>query len=484
MHRIRADLDPALWDGLPQIQCALIRGLEKLGDQDAAWQVAREALAGTPTGDAGRQGLLMAYLRLARTRPAAGDRDPLAGEAISAALAAGAAIGLEARVWAAADLLGRDGNREQALALAGQVTSELETRAGLGEAGDQWRLLLAFAAGRAGRHAITQRLLAPMLSSSTASREKAAQAVLRAVDGPHADTRLQIILLQAELEAIPVTAEDDQLRIHAALAVAYNDLGIYPQALGHGHQELALRQRLQRPGHPGTLITRNNIAGWTGNCGDAAGALRLFTELLPDRERVLGPGHPGTLATLNNIAGWTGDCGDAAGALRLATALLPDVERVLGPGHPGTLTTRNNIAAWTAQIGHGSGDEPDQPPLAELGGLADEAAAAGDTAAAVSCCEQMVAAAEEAFGPRDIGLTGYLRRAAGILAAANQDAQAMEALTRATTINDRYGAETAEAVNDLCDLAGLQQRNGLHREARQNLDRGRDIETRHSKAAR
>ena len=192
----------------------------------------------------------MAYLRLARTRPAAGDPDPLAQEAISVALAAGAAIGLEARVWAAADLLGRDGDREQALALAGQVTGELETRTSLGEAGDQWRLLLAFAAGKAGRLAITQRLLAPMLSSRTASREKAAQAVMRAVDGPHADIRLQIILLQAELEATPATAEDDRLRIHAALAVAYNNLGIYPQALSHGRQELALRQRLQRPDHP------------------------------------------------------------------------------------------------------------------------------------------------------------------------------------------------------------------------------------------
>ena len=181
VHCVRADLDPALRDQLPQIQCALIRGLEKLGDHEAAWQVAREALAGTPAGDAGRQALLMAYLRLARTRPAAAHPDPLAGEAISAALAAGAAIGLEARVWAAADLLGRDGDREQALALAGQVTGELETRADLGEAGDQWRLLLGFAAGRAGRPAITQRLLAPMLRSRTASREKPAQAVLRAV---------------------------------------------------------------------------------------------------------------------------------------------------------------------------------------------------------------------------------------------------------------------------------------------------------------
>ena len=337
------------------VQRALIRGLETLGDPEAAWQVAQEALAETPDVAAGRQDLLMAYLRLARTRPRAGTGDPLAEEAISVALAAGAAIGLEARVWAAADLLGRDSDREQALALAGQVAGELETRPGLGEAGDQWRLLLAFAAGRAGRLAVTQRLLAPMLSSRTDSREKPAQAILRAVDGPHADIRLQIILLQAELEAIPATAEDDQLRLHAALAAACNDLGIYPQALGHGRLELALRQRLQHPDHPSTLTIRNNIAAWTGMCGDAAGALRQFIALLPDQERVLGPDHPSTLTIRNNIAAWTGMCGDAAGALRQFIALLPDQERVLGPDHPSTLTIRNNIAAWTGMCGDAAG---------------------------------------------------------------------------------------------------------------------------------
>ena len=36
--------------------------------------------------------------------------------------------------------------------------------------------------------------------------------------------------------------------------------------------------------------------------GDAREALRLFTELLPDRERVLGRDHPDTLTTRNNIA--------------------------------------------------------------------------------------------------------------------------------------------------------------------------------------
>ena len=109
------------------------------------------------------------------------------------------------------------------------------------------------------------------------------------------------------------------------------------------------QERVLGPDHPDTLTTRNNIAYWTGECGDAGEALRLFQALLPDRERVLGPDHPDTLRTRSNIAFWTGECGDAREALRLFQALLPDQERVLGPDHPDTLTTRK----WIDQLSQG-----------------------------------------------------------------------------------------------------------------------------------
>jgi hypothetical protein len=85
------------------------------------------------------------------------------------------------------------------------------------------------------------------------------------------------------------------------------------------------------------------MASCTGECGDAREALRLLSELLPDRERVLGADHPDTLRTRNNIAGWYGDCGDAREALRLFSELLPDQERVLGADHPGSLRIREWI---------------------------------------------------------------------------------------------------------------------------------------------
>ena len=48
-----------------------------------------------------------------------------------------------------------------------------------------------------------------------------------------------------------------------------------------------------------------------------------------------------------NLASWTGEAGDAAGARDQFAALLPIVERVLGPEHPDTLATRHNLARWT-----------------------------------------------------------------------------------------------------------------------------------------
>jgi hypothetical protein len=359
-HYVRADLPSRT--GLTEVQLGLIRGLEALGDPGAAYQVATTALAELDTvpsagrNERQRQDLLMAALRLAQTKPDSIDGDdPLVGEAVALALAGGAAVRLEARLWAAVDLLHRPGRRQDGLRLAGQVTAELEARQLPSQAAGQWRLLLAFHAGQAGDTALAQRLLTTMITTGPAGQQDAARAVLRAIGGPHADTRLQITLLQAELTCTPADADSDRLRLHHALADGYATLGDYRHALNHGEHELHLRRRLQGDDHPDTLTTRAHIAGWTGQSGDLAGALRLTQELLPDQVRTLGPADRDTLATRSNIAYWTGQTGDLAGALRLTQELLPDQVRVLGPDHPNTLATRSNIASWTGRSGDPAG---------------------------------------------------------------------------------------------------------------------------------
>ena len=171
-----------------------------------------------------------------------------------------------------------------------------------------------------------------------------ADAVLAAVHSKSADMHLRIAVLTADLESRADHAPDELLRIHHALSHSHHTLGDNQLALQHGIAELPLRVSLQGADHPDTLTTRNMIAVYTLESGNAAEALRLFEALLPNRARVLGAADRGTLATRDNIASSVGHIGHAAGALRLFEALLPDRIRVLGPDDPETLRTRNNIA--------------------------------------------------------------------------------------------------------------------------------------------
>ena len=71
------------------------------------------------------------------------------------------------------------------------------------------------------------------------------------------------------------------------------------------------------------------------------------------RERVLGPEHPDTLVTRHELARWTGEAGDAAAARDQYAALLPLRERVSGPDHPDTLAARGDLARWTSSAAGG-----------------------------------------------------------------------------------------------------------------------------------
>ena len=440
-HRVRHEL--AGRGQLPRAHCELAAGLEALGDRAAALEIATQALAGWPPDGQGqdeRESLMAAALRLGRMCPGPGP-EPLVQELIAEAVAGGATVGLEARIWAVAGLLDLPGRRETALALIDQITADLDKRHGLGAAGDRWRLLLAFHAGRAGYPAMTQQLLAPMLSSSDPGQHDAARAVLYSVTGPGADTRLQVCILEAELRALPPDADDDRLRLHHVLAAGYTILGDYRQALAHGRRELVLRNSIHPPGHPSTLLTRHSVAYWTGQCGDNTEALRLYQELLPDLERVLGPGHTYTLSTRNGIANCIGDCGRSAKALRLCRDLLPDVERFLGPAHPDTLITRGGIAFWTYQRGNAAEALrlyrellPDQErvhghdhtiTLATRANIAGCTAQCGHAAEALRLYRELLADRERILGP---GHPDTLATRADIAASIGEGGNAAEAL--------------------------------------------------------
>jgi hypothetical protein len=101
------------------------------------------------------------------------------------------------------------------------------------------------------------------------------------------------------------------------------------------------------PGHADTLLARGNLAYWTGDAGDAAGARDQFAALLPIFERKFGSEDPNTLNARAEFARRAGIAGDAAGARDQIAALLPVRERVLGSEDRGTLSTRARLAHWT-----------------------------------------------------------------------------------------------------------------------------------------
>jgi hypothetical protein len=145
---------------------------------------------------------------------------------------------------------------------------------------------------------------------------------------------------------------------HPETLAAHGDLAYWTgqagDAAGARDQFAALlpvRERVSGPEHPHTLTDRGDLATWTGEAGDAAGARDQFAALLPVRERVLGPEHPQTLAARHELARWTGSAGDAAGARDQSAALLPIEEQVLGTEHPATLDTRGNLARWAGKAG-------------------------------------------------------------------------------------------------------------------------------------
>ena len=75
------------------------------------------------------------------------------------------------------------------------------------------------------------------------------------------------------------------------------------------------------------------IALYLGDSGSYAAARDIF-RIIPDAligADAYGPEHQETLVIRANLARWTGEAGDAAGARDQYAALLPIFERTLAP---------------------------------------------------------------------------------------------------------------------------------------------------------
>ena len=128
------------------------------------------------------------------------------------------------------------------------------------------------------------------------------------------------------------------------LAGAYQAAGRLQDAIPLFEQTLEDRSRLLGPDHPDTLVSRNNLAGAYQDADRLDEAIALFEQTLEDSTRLLGPDHPNTLTSRNNLAYTYRDAGRLEEAIALFEQTLEDRSRLLDPHHPHTLTTRNNLA--------------------------------------------------------------------------------------------------------------------------------------------
>ncbi|WP_157529718.1 tetratricopeptide repeat protein, partial [Nocardia sp. NRRL S-836] len=185
-----------------------------------------------------------------------------------------------------------------------------------------------------------------------AARDTATTALATTVDGLNpdspADWRVYRQVLPHARALLDHTTPDTD---SPATGLVLNALGRYLEGQGEVGTAIAYhirattaRERLHGPNHPGTLASRNDLAGAYRSAGDLGRAIPLHEAVLADYGRVLGADHPDTLASRNNLAYAYRSAGDLGRAIPLYEATLADYGRVLGPDHPNTLTSRNNLA--------------------------------------------------------------------------------------------------------------------------------------------
>ena len=137
----------------------------------------------------------------------------------------------------------------------------------------------------------------------------------------------------------------DTLSTRNYLALAYESVGRFGEAIELFERVLADRVRVLGPDHPKTLTVRNNLAGAYGDVGRFGEAVELFEQELDERKSLLGAVRPDTLNTRINLASAYYSVGRLAEAIDAWEKLLPDCQRVLGLEHPLTKLVQKNLEA-------------------------------------------------------------------------------------------------------------------------------------------
>ncbi len=208
-----------------------------------------------------------------------------------------------------------------------------------------------------GERAINRdRLLVALASEGlVAWNEHAAQAASRVCGqclmlGGSTELHLAIEICQRALRD-STCGIDETSALRALEAACLAGVGRTSDAIDNFQLLLDDQMRVLGTDAPGTLVTRNNIAGWLGETGRVAEAIDQFQRLLDDQTRILGADAPTTLITRSNLTRYLGESGRVTEAIEQYRKLLNDLTRVLGPDARDTLTVRSGLAHFVGERG-------------------------------------------------------------------------------------------------------------------------------------
>ena len=103
--------------------------------------------------------------------------------------------------------------------------------------------------------------------------------------------------------------------------------------------------------HPHVLLTRHEIAYWTGEAGAVKEAVGQFRELLPEMDDVFSPAHLRTLRTRQRMAHYVGEAGQVPRRCACSRRCCPTSKRCSARAHPHVLRTEYEIAYWKGGSG-------------------------------------------------------------------------------------------------------------------------------------
>ena len=171
---------------------------------------------------------------------------------------------------------------------------------------------------------------------------------------PHLEVRTALDRAAARVAGRFGTQPLLEASIRQTIGIAYEDLGLYPEAESQLERALELRRRVLGLRHPDTVVDMGGLAYLYRLEGKYAQAEAAFTKVLEIERRMLGKDHPSTLICMSDQAELYESEGKYPQSEALFTKVLDARRRVLGPQHPDT-TESLALLAWVRILQHNYG---------------------------------------------------------------------------------------------------------------------------------